>query len=578
MKNNIVYFLGALWFGGLCLSTSSQAQTVDIPSAADAGRVAPQLPSFSLPMDHQEVDVRSAPVSVAPDGADAIRFTLSQVTFEGATLYTQEQLQTSFHALLGQDVSLADIYAAAAALTVTYRNDGYVLTRVIVPAQTIDDGALRLRVVEGFIDDVSFQNDDTAPLPDGMRLKIETLARGYLRHALEQRPSHIHTLERALLLLNDLPGIAARSVLAPSPTVTGAARLTIMLSYTRFDGMGVVDNYGSRYLGPVQLSHLTQINTPFGYGEQIEVQAVYAPGQEGGRELAYGAAQLRVPIGRQGTVIEFGGSYSDTEPGYILNDLDVEGSATRLHIGASHPFYRGRDFTLNGNIKLDFADIRSDNAFDTERKDDVRMLRLGADVDWADRLFSMPALSRGHIEISQGIDVLGGSEAGDFFLTRPDAEPHATLFSASFHRLQSLTRHWAFSTQLRGQYSDDAFLSLEEFGVGGAEIGRGYSPSEIIGDQGAAAAFEAQYMSDVRFIGSNPVQFFAFYDVGRVWNLDAADAAAKKDTLTSAGGGFRIDWPHNISGEVFLAQPLNRDVETQNDRDGRVFFRLNYRY
>ena len=80
-----------------------------------------------------------------PPGADKVRFTLRELSVEGATVYKPSDLKPYYARYVGKEISLADVYAIAAALTNKYRNDGYVLSQVVVAAQTIDNGTVQLR-------------------------------------------------------------------------------------------------------------------------------------------------------------------------------------------------------------------------------------------------------------------------------------------------------------------------------------------------------------------------------------------------------------------------------------------------
>ena len=53
---------------------------------------------------------------------------------------------------------------------------------------------------------------------------------------------------------------------------------------------------------------------------------------------------------------------------------------------------------------------------------------------------------------------------------------------------------------------------------------------------------------------------YAFYDIGRVWNMD--DAQEAYDTASSIGVGMRLSTEFHMSANVGVAFPLIRDVGT----------------
>ncbi|HRK96914.1 MAG TPA: POTRA domain-containing protein [Alphaproteobacteria bacterium] len=117
---------------GFLLAGTAMAQTV--PGTADVSRVQGHIEQ-TLPRGKAEAPLKvegSAPFT-APDGAEKMLFTLQSVEIEGQTVYPQAKLEKLYASKVGTQISLADVYALAAQLTAQYRNDGYILTQVVVP-------------------------------------------------------------------------------------------------------------------------------------------------------------------------------------------------------------------------------------------------------------------------------------------------------------------------------------------------------------------------------------------------------------------------------------------------------------
>ena len=140
-------------------------------------------------------------------------------------------------------------------------------------------------------------------------------------------------------------------------------------------------------------------------------------------------------------------------------------------------------------------------------------------------------------------------------------------------RLQRITPSINLLLAGRGQYSRDALLSSEEFGLGGISTVRGYEPSETVGDRGIAGKVEVQWNNP-----SREVQLYSFLDSGTVWNEDANNSNQKRNSLSSAGIGVRLDLPMDVNAEFIAAQPLNRDIQSRGNRDPQFFFSLNKKF
>ncbi|MCB1532109.1 MAG: ShlB/FhaC/HecB family hemolysin secretion/activation protein [Alphaproteobacteria bacterium] len=530
---------------------------------AAPGRVEQQFQDQALsPKLSPSVQVRDLVLQQVPEGAEKIRFNLNSLTIEGVSVYTHDELQAVYADKLGENISLTELYAISTALTNKYRNDGYILTQVIVPPQTIDGGNARLKVVEGYIDSVSVEGTDD---PNALALIERYAAKLQNTTALNATQ-----LERYLLLISDLPGVEARSVLGPSQTQAGAAYLRIIVERDPYDAFISLDNFGSRYLGPVQASAAGSLNSYFGNNEKITGQVVVAPHNH---ELGYASVGYEQPVGNLGTVVKLTGSHTATEPGYTLDEFNVRGRSQYMAVTLEHPFLRSRSRNAYGYVKFDWRNVESRNDLEPTRRDNIRALRAGGRYEFMDALFGA-AVNSMSVELAQGVDILGSSAKGDANLTRPAGDPKFTKISGEAQRLQRITSDLNLLLSAHGQLSANPLLASEEFGVGGVGYGRGFDPSEIIGDDGVAGKVELQWNQPYPWELVDDYQLYSFFDIGRIWNQDATTSSLKSDTASSTGLGVRADFTEDIKAGLALAWPLNRDVETQGDRGKRLYFNV----
>ncbi len=548
-------------------SSPAMAQQA-IPPSAEAPRAQDQVPApyaITVPAPSAAADI--APQRT-PDGAESVTFTLQSITIEGMSAYTPSAIAPLYEAQIGQVVTLADMFALAQAITRRYRADGYILSQAVVPQQTIENGAVTLRVVEGFFSAVTLEGvDETSLLGKRIRRMTNRLS--------AERPVTAATMEHTLLVVNDIPGLRARSVISPSQTIAGGADLMIVIEDDILSGQVAIDNFGSRYLGPVQLSNTTHISNALGYGERITGQIVSAPAHS---EMLYGYAAFQTPIGSQGTVFGVDATYSDTAPGYTLDPFDVEGFSTVFGGGFKHSFIRSREENLFGRLRFDWRKASSKSTIDITRTDRVASLRLGGDYQRVDTLWNI-AVNSLSFDLSKGVGLFGTSDKNDPTLSRANGDPRHTKAELEVERLQKIADDWTALAVIRGQIASHALLSAEEFGVGGHGLGRGYSPSEITGDNGFAGSFELQWASpQMHGEVMNRPQFFAFYDFGKVWNKSEVASVQKKDSLASTGFGLRTGLLNTVNTEVSVALPLTRDVATSGDREVTVYFTLSVPY
>ena len=70
----------------------------------------------------------------------------------------------------------------------------------------------------------------------------------------------------------------ARAVLSPSADRTGGSNLDVILDRDWIIGEVGLDNYGTKFLGPLQASASAALNSVLGMNERITGQAVWGVG------------------------------------------------------------------------------------------------------------------------------------------------------------------------------------------------------------------------------------------------------------------------------------------------------------
>ena len=132
---------GALAVLAALLSVEVAAQ--ETPGLIEQRFQSPAYPQAAL----QRLELKTSE-RLPPSKAERIKFVLVGVVVEGATVYRDIDFLPLYEPYLKREVSLADVYQIADAITAKYQNDGYILSRVIVPPQRIRGGIVRLRLVE----------------------------------------------------------------------------------------------------------------------------------------------------------------------------------------------------------------------------------------------------------------------------------------------------------------------------------------------------------------------------------------------------------------------------------------------
>lgn len=527
-----------------------------LPSTVEAGRVERQLERPTEPVPPSSRPVAPRAVQAAPPNAADVRFTIRSFAVDGSTVYSHEQLTRRY--ALGAKVSLARIYEIAAELTARYRSDGYILSSVVVPAQKINDGMVRLRAVEGSLASVQYEGD--LRFRDGLFEEAK-------QQLLQDKPLRAETLERFMLLFNDLPEVLAQAVLRPAPDTLGGTDLIVKLTQSRFSVDLGGNNRGSKLQGPLQYEAGVSFASLFGLYDQTSLHYVQSSERE---ELWLASLSHTERLTSSGLDVTVSGSVSRSSPelGPELQALNLETDTNQARVELTYPLTRSRAGNLRARAALSYHDGLTDTLAGPISEDKIAAVRLGMSFDNIDGWRGMNLIDVG---VDQGVSLLGSSEKGDDLASRAGGDPQFTKVTLYLARLQSLGRGFSVLVAASGQYSFSNLLAPEEFAFGGEFYGRAYDPSEIVGDSGAAAKLEFRFThGDSRRLEAT---WYAFYENGRVWRrLDATEVGAPdKDSAASAGGGVRFTFGPWLSGYIEGAVPLDHIIAAEGNDDARIF-------
>ena len=389
-------------------------------------------------------------------------------------------------------------------------------------------------------------------------------------------------MERYLLLSGDLAGADAEGTLSPSPTTPGAANLAIEIEHDPVDGFVTVDNRGSEFIGPYLGTAGIAANSLLGFYEQFSLLASTSLETE---ELLFVEGSVAVPVSTEGTTLSFRFNASRSEPDEILTlvGTNPESESYSGTVALDHPIIRSREENLRAGLSFTVRDSETEQdvlGFRLTTADDRVVVGRGRlTYDFVDELLGVNLLD---VQVSQGFDAFDatdGTDPGDI-TSRANARPDFTTLNFTASRLQRLTQGLGLFVEVRGQVASAPLPSSEEFGVGGAIIGRGYDPSEIVGDSGLAGKIELQYGErvDEEFLDS--FQVYGFWDAGIVWNRGGNDFEQDDDdTLASAGAGVRLDINEHISANFEVASQLGRgSASNDGDNETRALFGVTARF
>ncbi len=512
-----------------------------IPPSEQPGRERQRFIQPQAPLARPAGPAVTLPSTIAPNGAEKVFLRVRGVRVTGSTVYSAAELAPLYADLIGRRVSLAAIYALAQRITAKYGNDGYVLSRAVVPPQQLDPkgAVVHLKIVEGYIDKVEW--------PSGLS-RYRDFFTDYATKITAERPVNIRTIERYLLLAGDLPGLKFSSSLRPSAE-TGASVLVVEVTEKPIDANAHVDNRGTAARGPFEYYGSATLNNMLGWQEALTL--TYA-GVVPLKELNYAAADYRQVLNSEG--LAFFADFSDAwgTPGTVsLEELQYRTLGPYGDAGLSYPVIRSREHNLTLSSQFYASNSESDVLGAPFNDDRLRGIRARVDSDFADDL---QGINQVYAIFSQGIEGLGSTENGNPLASRAVGTVNFTKVEGYAGHTQPLPANFSAYAAAYGQYAFEPLLVPEQCGFGGRYFGRAFDPSQILGDSCIEATGELRY--DFRSLPwqLSQAQLYAFSDWGDLYTLQAAVGTPAVVDAASVGAGLRLGWANHFNADLSVAE------------------------
>jgi len=488
-------------------------------------------------------------------------------------------------------MTIGQMQQIANAVTEYYRSAGFILAQAYVPAQEVQNGVVKIRVQEGVLGNV---------LAEGNKdYSTKVLAKPF--KALLNAPVTAQSIERALLLAGDNPGLSVFGVFQPGRKVGTSDILLRVQGEKTLDGSVRTDNFGTKFTGERRVFAQINFNNPTGVGDRLTGTALrqYRP-----KRSIFGQIEYERPMFWPGFSV--GGLFQ-------RNPFSVGGSAVKSKLSGEttvgqlylrQTVLRSRQRNLYARVDLK----RSVSTTKQNRKDinADQLASTGAVLNFQTIDPDTNAINSGSLGLRVGLgNALGGN---DKFTAAGQTQVPASRTSTSglkpasndfykvtgaYSRLQLLTKTQSLLVRLEGQWTNDMLTSLEEFSVGGPTSVRAYNPSERLADSGFLASAEytvnAPGFADVKaFKGLTwgeilRLSLFSDFAWSHINNAKVSDLQDLALSGYGVGVGFgvpgqfqtRIQWAHPFGGRI----PGDLTNKGTPDRDkAHWWFDLTYQF
>ena len=421
------------------------------------------------------------PLSVV---AEEMRTKVTAYQVLGNTILSDLEILDVVGGRQGQ-LSFSDIQKTAQALQAKYRAAGYGAVVVQVPDQTLSGGLVRLEVIEGKLSQVQVTGNS--------QFSKSNVLRSLPALKLSMTPS-LFALDRQLLMVNENPAKSARVVFQPGEKTGQVEALAIVEEQPVERWSFSFDNSGSDATGNYRTS-LGYLNANVRDSDAVlNAKAVTSPTESS--QVGIVSGNLKLPIYNHNTFIELSAlasSTKNTPTNTAAGELRFSGQGASAGVRGIwlvpvlgeykqqlSAGIESRSYTNNCSL----GSFGSAGCGSAAASVDVLPLTLGfavqkvgqwnGGVQWVNNLPWTPSTSD---------DVR-------FNKARNKARSNYQFLRYSLAGTLPVTTVWSVAGRLEGQWSEQALVSAEQFGAGGANSVRGYPERVLSGDSGAVASLE----------------------------------------------------------------------------------------
>ena len=465
----------------------------------------------------------------------------------------------------GRTQTLTELNTLARRITDFYIAQGQPLASAFLPEQTMDDGVLRIVVVEAKYGQIRVENRSRLSTAQ-IESFVESLKSGDV--------VLLGPLDRSLLLLRDLAGVTVTANARPGAEPGTTDLVLTAVDAPRVTGTFSLDDQGSKSSGRARGIASVDLRNFLGHGETFSGLALTS-----GAGMAYARAAVQAPVTGVGTTVGVGVAQLQYKLGDVFASLDANGTATVYDGFVQQSLIRSTRAVLNADLRFEYKILKDRvDSVSTRTYRTLTSMTPGLSGELRDE---WGGGGRTNFSISYTV---GGVEFGDATAESKDQDVAGANIRGSYARLnvelarqQSLGAWPALANttlvaRVRAQGANKNIDSSEQISIAGPQGVRGYDANALSGAQGYVATLELRQMLANNKYGVFQTQAFA--DSGQVTiyrnpllNSTLPNRALMQSVGLGASWATQLGWNANLS----VARPISSAPEIAAHRSTRAW-------
>jgi len=488
------------------------------------------------------------------------RFDIERFVIEGNTLLDSRDIDEVVRPYTGKGREYGDVQQALEALELRYRSRGFSAVQVFVPEQELGKGVVVLKVIEASIRRVRIEGNQRFS-DDNVRRSLPAVREGGFPNAV--------AISQNVQLANENPAKQADVILKGTDD-EGSIDVDVNVSESdplRFTL--TLDNTGNKQTGQHRLGLGVQYANLFDRDHVMSLN--YGTSVEKPDQVSIMSIGYRIPLYALGDSIDIIVARSDVDAGVsptVAGPLTFSGKGDIYGLRYNWLLPRRGEFSQRLIFGLDQKAFQNSCAIGGAAVCGAAGVDVTVrpwSVTWAGQWARPGAQSDATVSYSQNIPGAGFGKSREFAAARPSptggpgAPADFSVIRVGASHFRSLADDWQMRAALSGQYSNQALVSGEQFGIAGSSAVRGFSEREIARDTGLFANLEVYTPNIGAWLGHKnaTVRLLGFYDMGFASNNTLQGEDQQKSSIASAGMGIRWAIQKNFSWRFDFARVVD---------------------
>lgn len=481
-----------------------------------------------------------SPTPAAAPAATAPPFAVLEFQVEGNTLLPAIEVERTVTPYLGEGKTIKDVEAARSALERAYHDRGYKTVLVDIPQQRVNEGVVRLHVVEASVGKLRII---------GSRYHSLLVIRDTMTQLNPGKVPNFDVVQSELGEVNRSADLRVTPVLRASET---PGQMDVDLEVQDRLPLHFLLEVNNRY--SANTAHLRETaelryDNLFQRNHSLSVQYQIAAAEPPNSEIF--SASYVLPTG-SGPVWAFYFIHSDSNVAAV-GAIDVIGKGDIYGLRWIDPLpTQSRSFFHSFTAGLDYKDFGQNVTPQGQGAVQSPVRYAPFMVDYTATWLGAPpakgakpaatTYARSSTTLDLSVSVLVAGDWQQFAARRAGAGPSYILLHPTLSREQILPGEWSVVGRISGQLASGPLINNEQFAIGGADSVRGYTEAERLGDDGVEGSIELRtpQLLAGRFPRSEQSYASLFVDAGRVRILEPLPEQTSAFSLASAGIGLRF--------------------------------------